>query len=84
MLADKLEEWAKAFIAEGKQEGILEGKQEGRQEGEVLALQKLLAKRFGVIPLDITAQISVASAQEIDSWLIRVLDAETLADVFKI
>ena len=76
MLADKLEEWAKAFIAEGKQEG--------RKEGEVLALQKLLAKRFGVIPLDITAQISVASAQEIDSWLIRVLDAETLADVFKI
>lgn len=40
MLADKVEEWAKAYIAEGKQEGL--------QQGEVLALQRLLAKRFGV------------------------------------
>ena len=48
MLADKVEEWAKAYIAEGKQEG----RQEGLQQGEVLALQRLLAKRFGVIPAD--------------------------------
>jgi hypothetical protein len=48
MLADKLEVWAKAYIAEGeikgKQAGKQEGRQEGRQEGEALALQKLLAK----------------------------------------
>ena len=44
MLADKVEEWAKAYIAEGE----IKGKQEGRQQGEVLALQRLLAKRFGV------------------------------------
>ena len=39
MLADKLEGWAKAYIAEGE----IKGKQEGRQEGEALALQKLLS-----------------------------------------
>ena len=42
MLADKLEGWAKAYIAEGKLEG--------RQEGEALTLQKLLAKRFPRLP----------------------------------
>jgi small subunit ribosomal protein S7 len=38
MLADKLEGRAKAYIAEGKQEG--------KHEGEALALKKLLAKRI--------------------------------------
>jgi hypothetical protein len=74
MLADKMEIWAKAYIAEGRQEG--------RQEGEALALQKLLARRFGAIPLEITAQIADASLTDIERWLDRVLDAQKLADVF--
>jgi flagellar biosynthesis/type III secretory pathway protein FliH len=48
MLADRLEEWAHSYIAEGKQKGLHEGKQQGLQEGkqqcEMLALQRLLAK----------------------------------------
>ncbi len=83
MLADKLEVWAKAYIAEGKQEGRQEGKQEGRQEGEALALQKLLAKRFGVIPVEITAQIANASLEQIEQWFDTAIDAHFLTDVFK-
>ncbi len=91
MLADKLEVWAKAYIAEGeikgrqegKQEGRQEGKQEGRQEGEALALQKLLAKRFGVIPVEITAQIANASLEQIEQWFDAAIDAHFLTDVFK-
>ena len=83
MLADKLEGWAKAYIAEGKQEGRQEGKQEGRQEGEALALQKLLAKRFGVIPVEITAQIANASLEQIEQWFDTAIDAHFLTDVFK-
>ena len=75
MLADKLEVWAKAYIAEGKQEG--------RQEGEALALQKLLAKRFGVIPVEITAQIANASLEQIEQWFDTAIDASFLTDVFK-
>jgi flagellar biosynthesis/type III secretory pathway protein FliH len=78
MLADKLEEWAKGYIAEGK----AEGKAEGRAEGEILALQKLLARRFGRIPTEITAKISVASLPEIERWFDRAIDAWQLADVF--
>ena len=68
MLADKLEVWAKAYIAEGKQEGKQEGRQEGkqegrqegRQEGEMLVLQRLLARRFGVLNSNVISLISNA------------------------
>ena len=87
MLANKLEGWAKAYIAEGeikgKQAGIQEGEIKGRQEGEALALQKLLAKRFGVIPVEITAQIANASLEQIEQWFDTAIDAHYLTDVFK-
>lgn len=70
MLADKVEEWAKAYIAEGE----IKGKQEGRQEGEVLALQRLLAKRFGVIPADTIALIANAPVADIERWFDSAID----------
>ena len=52
MLADRLEQWALAYIAEGELKGEL--------KGEMLALQRLLSKRFGNIPPEITCLISSA------------------------
>jgi flagellar biosynthesis/type III secretory pathway protein FliH len=99
MLAQRLEEWAHGYKAEGvlegirvgKQEGVLEGmwagKQEGirvgRQEGEILALQKLLTKRFGSLPANYTALIAGASLSDIEYWFEQAIDAKQLADVFK-
>jgi len=82
MLADKVEVWAKAYIAEGKQEGMQEGLQRGEIKGEMLALQRLLAKRFGAIPAEITALISNAPVDDIERWLDHVIDAKQLSDVF--
>jgi flagellar biosynthesis/type III secretory pathway protein FliH len=90
MLADRLEEWAHGYIAEGKQEGLQEGKlqglqqglQEGKQQGEMLALQRLLAKRFGVISMEIVALISQAPLEDIERWFDRAIDARYLSDVF--
>ena len=95
MLSERLEQWALAYIAEGelkgeikgelkgKLEGKLEGKQEGKHEGEMLALQKLLSKRFGAIPADITRLIANAPLEAIENWFDRAIDAEHLADIFK-
>ena len=95
MLADKVEVWAKSYIAEGKQEGLQEGKQQGLQEGlqeglqkglqkgEMLALQKLLAKRFGAISAETIALISNAPVADIDRWFDRAIDASSLSDVFE-
>ena len=78
MLADRLEEWAHGYIAEGKQEGL----QEGKQQGEMLALQRLLAKRFGVIPMETVALISQAPLEDIEKWFDCAIDAKQLSDVF--
>ena len=86
MLADKLEEWALAYEAEGLEKGIQQimekGMEKGIEKGEMLSLQKLLSKRFGPIPSDITAKISAATLQDIERWFDRVIDASQLADVF--
>jgi len=66
MLAERLEEWAHAYKA----------------EGEALALQRLLKKRFGGVPSDVLAKISAASLEQIDAWLDQVLDARSLDDIF--
>ena len=99
MLADRLEEWAHGYIAEGelkgkqqglqegKQQGLQEGKQqglqEGKQQGEMLALQRLLAKRFGVIPMETVTLISQAPIEDIEQWFDRAIDAKALPDVFQ-
>jgi predicted transposase/invertase (TIGR01784 family) len=94
MLADRLEEWAHGYIAEGelkgkqqglqegKQQGLQEGKQQGLQQGEMLALQRLLAKRFGVIPMETVALISQAPLEDIEKWFDRAIDAQQLSNVF--
>jgi flagellar biosynthesis/type III secretory pathway protein FliH len=79
MLADRLEEWAHGYIAEGKQEGL----QEGKQQGEMLALQRLLAKRFGVIPMETVSLISQAPLEDIERWFDRAIDAKALSNVFE-
>jgi hypothetical protein len=69
-------------VLQGRQEGWQEGWQEGRQEGEVLALLRVLKKRFGELPAPLTAQISTASLEEVEHWLDRVIDAHSLDEVF--
>jgi hypothetical protein len=70
MLADRLEEWAHGYEAQGM------------QKGEALALQRLLTKRFGTITSDVTARIAGASVEEIEAWFDRAIDADRLDDVF--
>ncbi len=78
MLAERLEEWAHGYEAQGLKKGM----QQGMQQGEVLALQKLLAKRFGVIPPEMTDQIVTATLPQIELWFDRAIDAPSLAAVF--
>ncbi len=90
MMTDRLEEWAKEREAkglqqgmqQGRQEGRREGRQEGRQEGEALALQRLLARRFGEVSPAVLDRIGAASREQIEAWLDRVLEAPTLEAVF--
>ncbi len=66
----------------GWQEGVQQGVQQGMQQGEALALQKLLARRFGTLPASAVEQIANARAELLEVWLDRVLDAASLEEVF--
>ena len=74
MLADRLEEWALDYKAQGMQQGM--------QQGEALALQKLLTKRFGVMPADILARISAASREQVEAWFDQALEASSYEEIF--
>ncbi|WP_297475786.1 DUF4351 domain-containing protein [Ferrovum sp.] len=78
MLSEQLEVWARQYEAEGVQKGM----QQGMQQGEALALQKLLTKRFGVIPPGILARIASASQDQVEAWFDVAIEASGYTEVF--
>jgi hypothetical protein len=62
--------------------GIQKGMEKGIEKGEALILQRQLARRFGVLPNQTLETIAAASAGQIENWCDRVLDAQSLNEVF--
>jgi len=71
-----------AFYQDILQEGRQEGRQMGRQEGEVALLMRLLVKRFGNVSESIESRLTQATIADLELWSDRILDAQTLTDVF--
>lgn len=65
-------------IEKGRQQGL----QQGLQQGEVALLQRQLSRRFGPLPDAVRARLTSASIDQLETWAIRVLDAESLNEVF--
>ena len=63
-------------------ESKAEGKAEGELTGGAKVLLRLLRRRFRTVPKTIAARLTAASAVDLDRWTDRVLDAETIAEVF--
>lgn len=74
---------AQQWKQEGMQQGLLQGRQEGRQEGEAALLKRLLERRFGILPLNYAQRIVNTDAHTLLDWADKVLDAETLEEVFE-
>jgi hypothetical protein len=74
MLAQRIEQWAEAYIATGRQEG--------RQEGEAKLLTRLLKRRFGELPAWVELKLTSATEAQLTAWSDALLDAHSLADVF--
>jgi hypothetical protein len=73
-LAERFDEWAKAHEQKGIEKGI--------EKGEALLLQRLLVRRFGALPHHVLEQIATATADQIEIWGDRVLEATTLEAIF--
>jgi hypothetical protein len=67
-------DFAKQYIALGKEEGRHEGSVQGRAE----LVSRLLARRFGALPAAAAERLSAASAAELDAIGERLLTAESL------
>jgi predicted transposase YdaD len=59
-----------------------EGRLEGRVEGEARSLMMLLTARFGRVPAEAKERILAAKEATLARWLVRVLTAPTIDDVF--
>ncbi|MBK7673480.1 MAG: DUF4351 domain-containing protein [Candidatus Accumulibacter sp.] len=52
------------------------------QEGEAAHLKRLLARRFGALPDAVQVRLTTADVDQLEEWAIKVLDAESLDEVF--
>ena len=68
-------------IAKGEAKGEARGRAEGRVEGIRAALRKLLQLKFGSVSAPADAKIEVASVDEVEAWIERVLTSESADDV---
>ena len=86
MLAERVKEWQEEYkqkgLAQGLAEGLAEGRAEGRVEGERELFQRLLRRRFGAAAGQFDTRIAEASVEQLDVWADRLLDANTVEDIF--
>ncbi len=69
--------------AEGIERGLEQGIERGRAESERAVLARQLRRRFGGLPPEAAERLRRAPETELRTWADNVLDAETLADVFR-
>jgi hypothetical protein len=62
---------------------MVECRDEGRAEHAAGVFVRLLTRKFATVPDEVRARIDTASLEQLDTWTERVLDAETLNEVFE-
>ena len=58
------------------------GIEQGIGRGEMMLLRRMLTKRFGDLPEAIEIRLSQASSADLELWGDRILEAETLTEIF--
>ncbi|HIJ82783.1 MAG: DUF4351 protein [Magnetococcales bacterium] len=70
------------LFVRAQMDGELVGEQRGRQEGEAKILTRQLQRRFGNLPEWANEKIAKAEPSLLEEWSLRILDAQSLDDVF--
>ncbi|PLC48152.1 transposase [Pollutimonas subterranea] len=69
-------------LEKGLEQGIEQGRYKGLREGEALMLQRQLSRKSGPLPEAQKQRIWAATPEQLETWSLNILDAETLDDVF--
>jgi hypothetical protein len=79
-----LERFDQMFTAQDLMESsfVRDTYNEGRVNANSATLRRQLVKRFGALPQPTEARIAGARADQLETWLDRVIDAKSLDDVF--
>ena len=85
-LADRVAEWPKPYIQQGREEGMSLGREEARQEGiaqQRLMLQRQAAARFGTATADrlaraLAAEADPAQLSKVGEALVRCATSDEL------
>jgi len=68
------------------EQGVQQGIRKGRLEGEAKLLLRILPRRFRPLPAELSERVYRADPETIpetiETWADRVLDAESLEDIF--
>ncbi|MGI9249575.1 MAG: Rpn family recombination-promoting nuclease/putative transposase [Pseudohongiellaceae bacterium] len=56
--------------------------EEGIAEGETKTFKRLMGQKFGALPQAVEKQIEQASQEQVESWLDKILTAQSLEDMF--
>ena len=62
---------------------VQRAREEGREEERRTILERLLQHRFGLLSPGVAERLRRASAGDLETWTVKVLDANTLDDVFE-
>ena len=86
MLSQRMEQWAEAYKATGRQEGLEQGIEQGIEQGvlkgQARLLSRQLARLFGELPAWAEERLNAASEAQLAAWSDAVLDANSLTEVF--
>ena len=75
---------AEQWMAEGQAKGVAEGEARGEARGMRRTLERLLQLKFKAEADEaLTARLAAADEAQLTQWTERVLDAQTLAEVFR-
>jgi len=67
---------------EGLEQGLEQGREQGMVQGQLKVLKRLLARRFGDLPGRSLTVLEKAGPEDLERWTDRVLDANSLDEVF--
>ncbi len=82
-VGDELEKTMIPYAEKLRQEGREQGLEQGMVQGQRTTLLRQLESRFPGLPAAVRARVERASVEEMDRWVMRVLEADSLEAVFE-